>query len=438
MESVRLRQLDVLRRMIPKTRLTAEELEVTFADLHPAFSRDEAAAEAARCLYCYDAPCTRACPTGIDVPSFIRQILHDNPLGAAETILDENIFGGSCARACPTEVLCEGACVDRTLLADPVQIGRLQRFATDAAAEKNVRFFEAGPETGKHVAIVGGGPAGLSCAFQLRRLGHAVTVYEARGIAGGLNTIGLSPYKVTTAFALSEVEPIRDIGVEIRLNETVDADRLAELHKSHDAVFVAVGLGPTMSLPLPGADLPGVDEALGFIFPAHLGPMVDCRVGKHVVVIGAGNTAVDVATQAVRLGADSVTIAYRRGPEDISAFAYEYELARQDGIAFEWHVKPAAFVGSSAVGGTSTLEGVRVQPVNPGDLSDAGAPRVIPCDQAIMALGQTPIMGAFGALADGVFAGGDCVSGGAEVVDAVQDGKVAAAHIDDYLNGQSR
>ncbi len=418
--------------MIPKTRLSAEELAVNFADLHPAFSRDEALAEAARCLYCYDAPCTRSCPTGIDVPGFIQQILHDNPLGAAETILDENIFGGSCARACPTEVLCEGACVDRTLLTDPVRIGRLQRFATDAAAEKNIRFFEAGPDTGKQVAIVGGGPAGLSCAFHLRRLGHAVIVFEARDVAGGLNTIGLSPYKVSTEFALTEIEPIRDMGVEIRLGETVDADRLGALRQSHDAVFVAVGLGPTKSLPLPGADLPGVDEALDFIFPAHLGPLVDCRVGDRVVVIGAGNTAIDVATQAVRLGASSVTIAYRRGPEDISAFAYEYELARQDGVAFEWYVRPAAFVG------TSTVEGVRVQPVHPDDLSDAGATRIIPCDQAIMALGQTPIVDRLGPLGEGVFSGGDCISGGAEIVDAVQDGKVAATEIDDYLKGSGR
>jgi glutamate synthase (NADPH/NADH) small chain len=312
-----------------------------------------------------------------------------------------------------------------------VQIGRLQRFATDAAAEKDIRFFEAGPETGKHVAIVGGGPAGLSCAFHLRRLGHAVTVFEARELAGGLNTIGLSPYKVSTEFALSEIEPIRDIGVDIRLGEMVDADRLAALGQFHDAVFVAVGLGPTKSLPLPGADLAGVVEALDFIFPAHLGPLQDCKVGDQVVVIGAGNTAVDVATQAARLGASSVTIAYRRGPKDISAFAYEYELAKQDGIAFEWYVRPAAFLGTDAV------EGVRVQPVRTEDLSDVGEPRTIPCDQVIMALGQTPIMNELGALGEGMFSGGDCISGGAEIVDAVQDGKVAAAQIDDYLKGSA-
>lgn len=415
--------------MIEKTRLSASQLEANFADLHPAFSRDEAVTEASRCLYCYDAPCIRACPTGIDVPRFIRQILHDNPLGAAETILDENIFGGSCARACPTEVLCEGACVDRTLLKAPVEIGRLQRFATDAAAAVDARFFEAGGDTGKTVAIVGGGPAGLSCAYYLRRLGHAATVFEARDVPGGLNTLGLSPYKVTTEFALSEIEPIRDIGVEIRLGETIDADRLSELRESYDAVFVAVGLGPTRSLPLPGADLPGVEEALDFIFPTHTGPLTECRVGRRVVVIGAGNTAIDVATQAVRLGAESVTIAYRRGPESMSAFAYEYELAKQDGVDFEWHVRPAEFLGSSH------LEALRVQPVTQGTLADAGQARDIACDQAIMALGQTDILQALGAEGDGVFVGGDCMSGGAEVVDAVQDGKVAARKIDAWLSG---
>ena len=415
--------------MIEKTRLTVEELAANFADLHPAFSPDEAVAEASRCLYCYDAPCTRACPTGIDVPGFIRQILHDNALGAAETIFDENIFGGSCARACPTEVLCEGACVDRTLLKEPVQIGRLQRFATDSA--EGVRFFEAGPTTGKRVAIVGGGPAGLSCAFTLRRMGHATTVFEARDVPGGLNTLGLAPYKVTTEFALSEVEPIRDIGVDIRLNEWVGRDQMAKLVEDYDAVFVAVGLGQTKTLELPGADLEGVEEALDFIFPAHTGPMEECRVGQRVVVIGAGNTAIDVATQAVRLGAESVTIAYRRGPDEMSAFAYEYELAKQDGVVFEWFVRPAAFIGEGHV------SALRVQPVSSSGLSDHGEHWDLPCDMVIMALGQTHIMHHLGSLGEGVFTGGDCVSGGAEIVDAVQDGKEAAERIDQFLKAHT-
>ncbi|MFT5144483.1 MAG: dihydropyrimidine dehydrogenase (NAD+) subunit PreT [Rhodothermales bacterium] len=413
---------------IRKTHLSPEVLAENFADLHPAFSWDQAVAEAGRCLYCYDAPCTRSCPTGIDVPRFIRQIQHDNALGAAETILDENIFGGSCARACPTEVLCEGACVDRTLLKDPVQIGRLQRFATDAAAEKGIRFFEAGPDTGKRVAIVGSGPAGLSCAFELRRSGHAVTVFEARHVPGGLNTLGLAPYKVSTEFALSEIEPIVDIGVDIRLGHYVDRDGLRALHEEYDALMVAVGLGPTNVLDLPGADLPGIVEALDFIFPAHTAPLSECEVGQHVVVVGAGNTAVDVATQAVRLGAASVTIAYRRGPESMSAFAYEYDLAKSDGVAFEWFVRPTAFLGDGEV------NALRVQPVTPGVLSDNGPERDIPCDMVIMALGQSRILEDLGPLGEGVFLGGDCVSGGAEIVDAVQDGKVAARKIDQYLN----
>lgn len=442
--------------MTPKTILTPEQLDASFADLHPAYTRDEAVAEAARCLYCFDAPCTRACPTGIDVPRFIRQILHDNPAGAAETILAENIFGGSCARACPTEVLCEGACVDGALLKEPVRIGRLQRYATDHALERGLRFFAPGPDTGRRVAVVGAGPAGLSCAHALRRMGHAVTVFEAREVPGGLNTLGIAAYKISTDFALREVEAILDMGVEVRYNTPVDAGGVAELLQTYDAVFLGIGLGDTASLGIPGEDAAGVWEALDFIFQTHTGPLADCRVGRHVVVIGGGNTAVDVATEAVRLGAETVTIAYRRTEREMPAFAYEYALALSDGIRFVWQAQPAAFVTDDG-----RLTGVAFQRVRAeGDGRDAalapadGDTFVLPCDMAVKALGQTPLhdllsrlngvqtdrgrlvvdpaTGATGV--PGLFAGGDVTSRGAEIVDAVEEGKRAAAAIHRYLS----
>ena len=442
--------------MTEKTSLSPETLAVHFADLHPAMSRDEAVVEAARCVFCYDPPCMRACPTHIDVPRFIRQILHDNPAGAAETIFTENIFGGSCGRACPTEVLCEGACVDRTLLHEPIQIGRLQRYATDYATERGLRFFEPGPDTGRRVAVVGSGPAGMTCAHELRKRGHAVTVFEARDVAGGLNTLGISPYKLSTEVALAELEPIYDMGVEVRLGEFVDAARLAELRATYDAVFLGLGLGPTARLGVPGEDADGVWEALDFIFQAHEKPLHECRVGRRVVVVGAGNTAVDVATQAVRLGAEAVTMVYRRTAAEMTAFAYEYELAKADGVGFLWEAQPLGFETDAA----GRLTGVRLQRVRlDGEGRTArlvpvdGSETVVPCDMVVKALGQTPILevlaetdglhvergrllvdpltGATGV--PGLFAGGDCTSKGAEIVDAVQEGKKAAWGIHAFL-----
>jgi len=443
-----------------KMRAPSADFRLNFADIHPPLSADEAAAAAARCLFCYDAPCTRACPTHIDVPRFIRQILHRDAVGAARTILDANIFGGSCARVCPTEVLCEGACVENTLHDTPVLIGRLQRYACDAADAAGETFHAPGTPTGRRVAIVGGGPAGLSCAYALRRHGHEVDVFDANRMSGGLNTYGIAAYKISTEFALREVERVRRMGVRIQAGQRVDGERLRALLGEYDAVFLAIGLGRTAALGVPGENLSGVREALEFIAQTHTRPLDKCEVGRHVVVIGGGNTAIDVANAAVRLGAARVTLLYRRGAAAMPAFSHEHELAQQSGVKFVWFTRVDQIVGRAG-----RVTGVRCSRVKPGGAGRAakltkvsGSEFTLACDMVVKALGQEPLLDLLRSLpklkardgrvrvdeatlatsVPGLFAGGDCRHGAREeVVYAVEDGKRAAAGIHALLSAGS-
>ena len=400
--------------------LANPEIARRFPDLHPAFTHQEAAVEANRCLYCFDAPCTVACPTHIDVPRFIRKLASENFRGSALTILDANLLGASCSRVCPVEVLCEGACVMHRYNRAPIEIGRLQRFALDmfhASGDTELPSLPPGARQ-LRVACVGSGPASLSCAGELARRGHKVTVFEARPLAGGLNTYGVAEYKLNVEAALREVEFIQSLGVEIRCNEEIDSARLTQFAAEYDAVFLGLGLGKMEPLGIPGEDLHGVVDALRFIAEYKTGERLSAP--GRVVVVGAGNTAVDAASAARRLGANDVSMLYRRTVAEVSAFEFEYEHAKHEGVEFRWLAKPLRIAGQA--GRVTGLECVRV---------DTGDEFTIPCEMVIPAIGQSRgsalLESAQGNLK--IFAGGDLTNGGREVVDAVADGKRAALAI---------
>ena len=402
--------------------LSNEQLERNFADIAPPLTNDAALLEANKCLFCHDAPCTIACPTHIDVPAFIKKIASGNLRGSARVILEANPFGHSCARACPVEVLCEGACVLNDRDEQPIKIALLQRHATDVVLERKLRLFEPGPNTGKRVAIVGAGPAGLACARDLRRHGHAVTVFEAQPQPGGLNTYGIAEYKLKADVALAEVQDILDLGVELKTGVTVAS--LEPLLASFDAVFVGIGLGSTKRLGIPGEDLPGVVDALTFIEHLKTHPYRETAVGRHVVVIGAGNTAIDAVTQAKRLGAATATIVYRRGERDMPCYHYEYELAKHDGCGFRFNAAPQRVLGNGAVAGL--------------EVRTTTGTETIPCDMVIVAIGQQERSLVVPRTDPRVFVGGDCANGGAEIVNAAAEGVAAAKKIDAVLGGKGR
>ena len=431
-------------------RLDASEYEDNFADLHPLLTRHEAMVEAERCYFCYDAPCMTACPTSIDVPMFIRQIAADNPKGSAKTIFEQNILGGMCARVCPTETLCEQACVREVAEGKPVKIGQLQRYATDTLmAEATDHPFKRAASTGKRIAVVGAGPAGLSCAHRLAMHGHDVTVFEAREKGGGLSEYGIAAYKSVDDFAQKELQFILDIGgITVHNGKRLGSDiNVSQLAEDYDAVFLGIGLGNVNALGLDGEDASGCEDAVDYI--AELRQASDLStmaVGRHVVVIGGGMTAIDVATQAKLLGAEEVTIAYRRGQEAMNASGYEQDLAQTHGVSIRHWLQPKALVRRDD-GSISGIELEYTQQSN-GSLAGTGETVTLAADQVFKAIGQSfdagPLEGS-GLDLDGgriktdaegktnlgnVWAGGDCVRSGEDLtVVSVEDGKVAAESI---------
>ncbi|MDH4108144.1 MAG: NAD(P)-dependent oxidoreductase [Gammaproteobacteria bacterium] len=434
-------------------RLDAATIEKNFGDIRPPLSPAAALVEADRCYFCHDAPCTNACPTGIDVPAFIQKIRSHNLPGSAHTILRENILGGMCARVCPTEVLCEEACVRNGSEGGPVRIGLLQRYATDPVYEQGLPVFERAPETGKRVAVVGGGPAGLSAAHRLAMLGHAVEMFCRDAKLGGLNEYGIAAYKTVNDFAQREVDFILGIGgIDVRTGMSLGQDvSLAELQQRFDAVLLAVGLGDTNELGVPGEDLDGVQNAVDYIAQLRqAGDKSELPVGRRVVVIGGGMTAIDIAVQNRRLGAERVDIVYRRGPDQMSASGHEQELAKSEGIVLHHWARPVAFRGDNWL---REVEFERTRQEADGRLSGTGETWTLDADVVFRAVGQTlsdddgtsagSMLRAGGKIRvdarrrtsiPGVWAAGDCVAGHDDLtVTAVQDGKLAAIDIDRWL-----
>ncbi|MDE3239058.1 MAG: NAD(P)-dependent oxidoreductase [Paracoccaceae bacterium] len=432
-------------------RLPASAYRANFGDLHPPLDDHEARVAADRCYFCFDAPCTQACPTAIDVPLFIRQISTGTPLAAAQTILSQNILGGMCARVCPTETLCEQACVRETAEGRPVEIGRLQRHATDRAMAAGPQPFTRAAPTGKRVAVVGAGPAGLTAAHRLALLGHEVTLHDGRPKVGGLNEYGIAAYKAPDGFAQAEIDWLLGIGgIRVvagqRLGEELALD---DLRRDFDAVFLAIGLAGVNALEVEGEDRENVRDAVDFI--AELRQTADLSglpVGRDVIVIGGGMTAVDAAVQARLLGAQSVTIVYRRGPEEMGASAYERDLAASKGVRIITHAAPLRVLGNGAV---REVEFAYTRPRGDGGLERTDQTFRLLADQVFKAIGQ-PLEGAPEGLAldgrkiavsgpgrtslAGVWAGGDCAAGSKDLtVSAVAQGRDAAMDIHAALMG---
>lgn len=438
-------------------RISNTNLELNFQEVERPLSHQEALEESNRCLYCYDAPCIKACPTGIDIPTFIKKITTGNLLGSAKTIMTSNPVGASCARVCPTEELCEGACV-LNHSTKPIMIGNLQRYATDWAIKNEQTLFQPGPANGKSVAVVGGGPAGLSVARELARFGYEVTIFEAAEKAGGLNTYGIVSFRLPQAISYWEVEQVEKLNVTIKTNTRVGKDiSIKDLLEKFDCIVLAVGMAHVPDLGIEGEDLEGVYDAIEFVKKTKSGRLSNDFVGKQAVVIGAGNTAIDGATCSVRLGAENVKILYRRTKEEMTAYDFEYEFAKQDGVEFRWLTAPKRIIGD----GNGKVTGIECLKMKLGEPDQDGRRRphpvegsdyVIPADVVIKAIGQTrhlELIKGFGLEHDSgvvyvnketyqtsnpkIYACGDVVfgkgKGDAMVVTAAQQGKLAAFSI---------
>lgn len=453
---------------ITNNKLTTERYEQNFADIHPPFENKSAAlVDANRCLFCYDAPCTKSCPTSIDIPKFIKQITTDNIKGSAHTIFSSNIMGAGCSRVCPVEKLCEGACVYNLLEEEPIPIAKLQRYSTEIAMEKKWQLFERkslpnspSGDGGVKVAIVGAGPAGLSCAHVLSREGVDVTIYEKESKGGGLMTYGIAAYKVTPQFCEDEVNYIISIGgIEIKYNHELGKNiSLIELQKNYDAVYLGIGVGVARQLDIPGEELEGVEDAISFIYNLRSKKYEEIPVGDKVAIIGMGMTAIDAATQAKRLGAKEVTLVYRRTEAEKPCTDVELDIAKLDGCEIIWLAAPKEVKGEKGKVKELVCSIMKLgEPDASGRRSpvDTGETFVLDVDMVIKAAGQTPfeelvnsnninnkngkvvINKECSTSIKGVFAGGDCVNGGKEVVDAVQAGKDGAKAILEYLNPQT-
>ena len=440
-------------------KLSEEEYKKNFQELISPFTNNSAVAEANRCLYCYDSPCMKACPTHIDISTFIKKIATSNLLGSAKTIFNSNWIALTCAKACPVEDLCEGACVYVEKGEKPIEIGRLQRFAIDNYFSSGMpKLFNAKSNNGKSVGIIGSGPAGLACGAELSLLGYDVNIYESNEVPGGLSTWGIAPYKMSRADSLKEVEMIKGLGVNIQTGVTVgETISVEELFNKHDAIFIGVGLGESGKLNIPGEDLKGVIGALAFIENVKQENWSSVNVGRRVAVIGAGNTSIDAATEAKRLGAEEVLIIYRRSESEMPANDWEYRLAKDDGIIFRFLTSPIEILGNNSVESIKCKKNKLGKPDQQGRKRPVPVPNSefeIPVDMIIYALGQQPKLQFFNSIPDlkiennkvlvnsetfqtsnpRVFAGGDCINGGKEVVNAAYDGKQAAHGIDKLLN----
>ncbi|HET6632909.1 MAG TPA: NAD(P)-dependent oxidoreductase [Rhodanobacteraceae bacterium] len=439
------------RRDVASERLEPDCYERNFADIKPALTQHQAAVEADRCYFCFDAPCTTACPTGIDIPDFIQKIRSENLIGSAADILGANIFGAMCARVCPVETLCEQACVRNTAEEKPVAIGALQRHATDVVLRDNVQLFTRAPPSGRRVAVVGGGPAGLSCAHRLAMLGHEVVVFEARARLGGLNEHGIAAYKVNGGIAQREIDYLLEIGgIEVhtgtRLGEQVT---LEQLRAGYDAVFLGIGLADVNALGIESEAVPGVVDAVRYIEALRQAPELSALpVGRRIVVIGGGMTAIDIAVQTRLLGADEVTIVYRRGPEAMGASQWERDLAQSQGVKLRYWSRPRRLILD---GGEATGVEVERTLLVDGALVGSGETEVLAADMVFKAIGQKIVTDPLDASAadildtragrlrvdagrrtslGNVWAGGDCIGTSQDLtVAAVEDGKRAALDI---------